>query len=128
MIARVWPGVALLLVLTGCGDAGSNGAPSAQRNSAVEPAPTVAAPVTPSPTASSPPVATLADSDCGADKLASFVNLLPTSTAKADIAAAAGTRESRYIEPGQAVTDDFVPTRLNAEIGFDGRIKRFYCG
>ena len=33
----------------------------------------------------------------------------------------------RVIRPGQPVTKDFNPDRLNAVIGRDGRIKRFGC-
>lgn len=33
----------------------------------------------------------------------------------------------RVIHPGDDVTDDFNPNRLNAVIGADGRIKEFGC-
>lgn len=33
----------------------------------------------------------------------------------------------RVIKPGQAITKDFNPDRLNAVIGQDGRIKQFGC-
>lgn len=33
----------------------------------------------------------------------------------------------RVIKPGQAVTKDYNPSRLNAVIGRDGRIERFGC-
>jgi len=33
----------------------------------------------------------------------------------------------RVIKPGQPVTKDFNPERLNAVIGTDGRIERFGC-
>ena len=34
----------------------------------------------------------------------------------------------RAINPGDMVTQDFRPDRLNIEIGEDGRIKQFRCG
>lgn len=68
------------------------------------------------------------DSDCGADKLGRWLNVLPTDDVKAQIAAAAGERPIRYIAPGDAVTLDFSPSRLNIELGDDGRIKLFRCG
>ena len=46
--------------------------------------------------------------------------------AGARILAAAG--QVRTIRPGDAVTMDFRPDRLNLEIGEDGRITRFRCG
>ena len=68
------------------------------------------------------------DSSCGADKLANWRNVLPTDEVKAEIAATVGQRPIRYIGPGDAVTLDFSPSRLNVELGEDGRIMRFRCG
>lgn len=68
------------------------------------------------------------DSGCGADKLARWLNVLPTADVKAQIAATVGQRPIRYIGPGDAVTMDFSPARLNVELGGDGRIKLFRCG
>ena len=68
------------------------------------------------------------DSGCGADRLARWLNVLPSDDVKAQIAAAVGERRIRYIGPGDVVTMDFSPSRLNVELGEDGRIKRFRCG
>ena len=68
------------------------------------------------------------DGRCGADKLANWRNVLPTDEVKAEIAATVGQRAIRYIAPGDAVTMDFSPSRLNVELGEDGRIMRFRCG
>ena len=68
------------------------------------------------------------DSGCGADKLANWLGVLPTDDVKAEIAATVGQRPIRYIAPGDAVTLDFSPSRLNVELGEDGRIMRFRCG
>lgn len=69
------------------------------------------------------PVAT----PCGAEKLFNYVNLLPTSTAKSEIARTVGNHDIRYVpmKPPPATSD---PERLTAELGVDGRIKKFVCG
>lgn len=36
--------------------------------------------------------------------------------------------DMRIIRPGMAVTMDYNPSRLNVEIGADGRIGRIFCG
>ena len=68
------------------------------------------------------------DSDCGAEKLARWLNVLPSDDVKAQIVATVGERRIRYIAPGDMVTMDFSPARLNVELGEDGRIKLFRCG
>ena len=68
------------------------------------------------------------DTACGADKLGRWLNVLPTDDVKAAILEAVGERPIRYIAPGDAVTLDFSPSRLNVELGEDGRIKLFRCG
>ena len=73
-----------------------------------------------------PPQAT-AD-PCGATRLGDYLNLLPTSEAMARIRSTAGHDRIRVINPGDAVTEDHRPDRLNAEVGVDGRIKLFRCG
>jgi len=35
---------------------------------------------------------------------------------------------TRIIEPGMAVTEEYSPTRLNIDLGTDGRITRVWCG
>jgi hypothetical protein len=66
--------------------------------------------------------------ECGADKLDRWLNVLPTETVKADIREAVGHDRIRYIAPGDVVTMDLRPDRLNVETGVDGRIKLFRCG
>jgi hypothetical protein len=65
---------------------------------------------------------------CGADKLDRWLNVLPTETVKDEIADAVGHDRIRYIAPGDVVTMDFRPDRLNVETGENGRIKLFRCG
>ena len=68
------------------------------------------------------------DSQCGADKLDRWLNVLPTQTVKDEIAATVGDRAIRYYTQGDPITMDFSPSRLNVELGVDGRIKLFRCG
>ena len=66
--------------------------------------------------------------DCGAGRLDRYLNVLPTAEVKAAIAREVGGANTRYIAPGDAVTQDYRPNRLNVELGEDGRIQRFRCG
>ena len=68
------------------------------------------------------------EGDCGADLLDRWLNVLPTDDVKAQIAATVGERPIRYYTQGDPITLDFNPSRLNAELGVDGRIKLFRCG
>lgn len=40
----------------------------------------------------------------------------------------AGKARVRWIMPGSAVTQDWSPSRLNLEVGEDGRILKAWCG
>lgn len=64
---------------------------------------------------------------CGAEKLFNYTNLIPTSTAKEEIARTLGHDRVRYVplKPEPAASDK---TRVTAEMGVDGRIKKFTCG
>lgn len=65
---------------------------------------------------------------CGADKLGPYLNLLPTSTAKEEIAKTVGHNRIRYVGPDDVTTREFREDRLTARLGVDGRIKSFGCG
>lgn len=65
---------------------------------------------------------------CGAAKAQSRVNAQPSKDILSAIRADVGHNRIRVIEPGAAVTMDYVPSRLNVEIGADGRIKSIRCG
>ena len=93
----------------------------AQGNSVSNPAPAPEQGITPMPMDEG-------EAGCGADKLDRWLNVLPTDTVKADIAAQVGERPIRYYTQGDPVTLDFIPSRLNVELGKDGRIKLFRCG
>lgn len=66
--------------------------------------------------------------ECGADRLGEYLNALPSEDIRTAIAEAVGHDRIRYIEPGQPVTADLRPDRLNVETGVDGRIQLFRCG
>jgi hypothetical protein len=66
--------------------------------------------------------------ECGAGKLGSYINRPAAGDTMARIRQTIGHDRIRTINPGDAVTMDFRPDRLNAEIGEDGRIKRLRCG
>lgn len=88
-------------------------------------------PATGEPGAIAPPTTETAEraaDECGAGKLDRWLNVLPTDTVKAEIAATVGDRPIRYYGPDDAITMDYSAERLNAELGEDGRIKRFRCG
>lgn len=65
---------------------------------------------------------------CGWGRLGAYLGRLPTDDVMARIRSEAGHDRIRTIRPGDAVTMDFSPDRLNVEIGEDGRIRRFRCG
>jgi len=73
-------------------------------------------------------VATPDPTPCGVGKLQRYLNLLPTETAKAKIAATVGDRPIRYISVTENDSIGPDPQRLNVETGADRRIKRFSCG
>jgi hypothetical protein len=60
---------------------------------------------------------------CGATALASFVGQSATELIGADFG-----RPTRIIQPGEAVTMDFNPERLNFDIDATSRISRVWCG
>lgn len=66
--------------------------------------------------------------ECGASKLGSYKGQAPAADTMAKIKQTIGHDRIRTINPGDAVTMDFRPDRLNVEVGEDGRIKRLRCG
>lgn len=81
----------------------------------------------PAPPSDSPKPSPGAD-ECGAGKLGAYVNQLPSTETMTGIRAAIGHDRIRTIKPGDAVTMDHRPDRLNIELGEDGRIKVVRCG
>ena len=117
-------GLPLAAVLSACNppaeqDVSRTGAPDANAPAAM--------PGTPAPDAPAPAPGEANAAGCGADKLGNFINVLPTSDILDQIKARIGDKAIRVINPGDAVTMDFRPDRLNVEAGADGRIKQFRC-
>jgi hypothetical protein len=76
----------------------------------------------PSPEGAGSQVAAAGDA-CGA---AARQDLVGTSVGALDASTLPENR--RVLFPGMAATMDFVPERLNVEVGTDDRIARVYCG
>jgi len=65
---------------------------------------------------------------CSIQKAGRVIDLPASDAVLADIRTRVGERHLRVIHPGDAVTMDFRPDRLNVEIGAGGRIERLRCG
>ena len=74
------------------------------------------------------PLALPPEADCGASELGSFVGARPSEDTLAAIRKRVGEHRIRTIRPGDVVTMDYSESRLNVEVGEDGRIERFRCG
>jgi hypothetical protein len=69
-----------------------------------------------------------AAASCRADRLGDLVGR-PVSAALAEAALArSGARRLRWIRPGQMVTMDYSPDRLNIHLDAQGKVVRFACG
>ena len=63
------------------------------------------------------------DDRCGARSLAGFVGQHESIFFSVDF-----PEDTRFIGPGDAVTQDSKPRRINFDIGADGRVSRVWCG
>ena len=133
MTARTWTALtSMALALGGCDNA-SQPAPAATATpgptaTVTQPAPTSTA-QTPLPGRTEAFSVTPQPTPCGAEKLQDYLNLLPTSTAKDEIARSLGHNRVRYVPLEQAKAEPSPgSTRVTAAIGVDGRIKQFGCG
>ena len=77
----------------------------------------------PPPAPAGPPVPDAASDTCGAAPYAGLVGQDATALERVLI-----LRQVRVIRPGDPVTRDLRPARLNFEIAGDGRIARLFCG
>jgi hypothetical protein len=151
MPSKFWLALAGSVALVACNQQSHNDAgasadaaapepPDSAKGPSPAPAARTAAPApqaTPSAGASTPTISlaegattvtvTPAPTPCGAEKLSNYVNLIPTSTAKEEIARTLGHARVRYVplKPAPAVTE---ANRVTAQLGVDGRIKKFTCG
>lgn len=137
MTARSFAILGLALVLAACGEqpeegqaapeAGATGTSAVAAPQTTEPN-QATAPETPLPSSSTSVTVSPQPTECGAEKLQNYLNLLPTVTAKDEIAKTVGHNRIRYVGPDDVTTKEFRADRLTAALGVDGRIKEFRCG
>jgi hypothetical protein len=123
--------VALSLTLAACHSPGSESQPTPTPTATVTKIVPVPVPASSpsSAAASGKGIGTRPDPAlCGADRLMPYLNLLPTSTARGEIARTVGHDRVRYVEAHEAETQEIRPDRLTVTLGVDGRIKKFSCG
>ena len=71
----------------------------------------------------------LADvSGCGDAKVADLIGKRWTEALRVPTQKRAGVQQLRVIAPGDAVTMDYRPDRLNIETDAEGRVDRLKCG
>lgn len=74
-----------------------------------------------------PPPPPSMEPNCGADQLGAYVGQPASDEVIAAITQWRGDKPMRVLRPGQPVTMDYRPDRLNVQIGEDGKIKGFNC-
>jgi len=65
---------------------------------------------------------------CGASHVADLVGRTRSDELVAEVARRSGARRVRWIRPGDVVTMDYSPERLNVHLDDRDRIQRFACG
>ena len=65
---------------------------------------------------------------CDAEGLGDLVGREATQALGAEALRTSGSRTLRWIRPGDAVTMDYRPDRLNIHLDGEGRVERFQCG
>ena len=65
---------------------------------------------------------------CNADGLRDLVGQPATSEIGAEALRRSGSRRLRWIRPGDMVTMDFSPERLNVRLDAQNRVEGFTCG
>lgn len=69
-----------------------------------------------------------ADGPCDAGRAQALVGSAASAELGADALQRTGAREIRWIQPGDMVTMDYRPDRLNIELDARNRVARFTCG
>lgn len=69
-----------------------------------------------------------AGQDCSVDGLQDLVGRPATAELGAEALRRSHSRTLRWIRPGDAVTMDYSPQRLNINLDAQGRVERFTCG
>jgi hypothetical protein len=65
---------------------------------------------------------------CGAARVADLVGRTRSDSLVEEVARRTGARRIRWIRPGDVVTMDYSPDRLNVHLDARDRIERFACG
>lgn len=66
--------------------------------------------------------------ECGATLVQGYVGLRANDTVREEVARRSGAATIRWVEPGMAVTMDFRPDRMTAELDVDGVVQSLRCG
>ena len=74
------------------------------------------------------PIVVGGDHSCDAAKVQNLVGREASADVGATAIAESGARTIRWIQPGQAVTMDYRPDRLNIELDAQNRIVALRCG
>ncbi len=74
------------------------------------------------------PVAGETGYTCDAQSLADMIGRPATQELGAEALRRSGARTLRWIRPGDMVTMDLRPDRLNIHLDGEGRVERFACG
>ncbi|MDE2562255.1 MAG: hypothetical protein KGL48_08410 [Sphingomonadales bacterium] len=65
---------------------------------------------------------------CGANRLADLIGQPDSPALRQNMRQRVGLEPIRWIRPGEAVTQDFVPGRLNVIFGQDNHVRTLRCG
>ena len=65
---------------------------------------------------------------CRAEELSDLIGRPATSDLGAEAMRRSGARRLRWIRPGDVVTMDYSPDRLNIHLDAQNRVERFACG
>ncbi len=84
--------------------------------------------VPPPANGSVPPEQGVGESGCNAAAAQDLVGRQRSEALEAEALRLTGARAVRWIRPGDAVTMDFRPDRLNIEVDEQGRVSTFRCG
>lgn len=75
-----------------------------------------------------PPEAGVSGYACNAERLGDLIGRPATAELGAEALRRSGSRRLRWIRPGDMVTMDFSPERLNIHLDARNRVERFNCG
>lgn len=74
------------------------------------------------------PPAFTGDGSCDPAAAQKLIGKERSAEVEAEALRLTGAKKARWIKPGDAVTMDYSPTRLNIDLDDAGRITKFHCG